>query len=139
MFCYNIRYNKMPKVPIDYANTFIYKLVNKEDYDNANVYIGSTTNFTKRKCEHKSGCMNVAGVKYNQKIYQFIRDNGGWDEWNMIEIEKYSCVSKNEANAREEYWRIHFNADLNSRKCFRLENRDKLIEYQREYYKKSKN
>ena len=39
----------MPKVPIDYSNTIIYKLVNKEDYDNANVYIGSTANFTQRR------------------------------------------------------------------------------------------
>ena len=51
----------MPKVPIDYTNTFIYKLVNKEDYNNANIY----TNFTKRKCEHKSDCMNKTGVKCN--------------------------------------------------------------------------
>jgi len=26
----------MPKVPIDYSKTVIYKLVHKEDYDNAN-------------------------------------------------------------------------------------------------------
>ena len=153
----------MPKIPKDYSRTVIYKLVNKEDYDNANIYIGSTTNFTKRKCEHKSDCMNENGVKYNQKIYHFIRDNGGWDNWNMIEIEKYPCLDNNEAKAKEEYWRIHFNAVLNSRKCFRtvdeekeyiaqyrldnrdksrqyyLDNRDKLIEYQRNYNLNNKN
>jgi len=38
----------MPKVPTDYTKTIIYKLVHKEDYDNANVYIGSTTNFRQK-------------------------------------------------------------------------------------------
>jgi len=67
----------MPKVPIDYSKTVIYKLVHKEDYDNANLYIGSTTNFTKRKCEHKSDCMNETGVKYNPKyiiLYEIMMD-----------------------------------------------------------------
>ena len=141
----------MPKIPKDYSRTVIYKLVHKEDYDNANIYIGSTTNFTKRKSEHKSDSMNKIGVKYNQKIYQFIRDNGGWDNWNMIEIEKYPCFDNNEAKAKEEYWRIHFNAGLNSRKCFRtvdeekeynaqyckqyyIDNRDKSRKYYKQYY-----
>ena len=109
----------MPKIPKDYSRTVIYKLVNKEDYDNANIYIGSTTNFTKRKCEHKSDCMNENKIGYNSKKYQFIRDNGGWNEWNMIEVEKYPCTDNREAEAREEHWRIHFNAVLNTNKCFR--------------------
>jgi hypothetical protein len=134
-------------------------LVHKEDYDNANLYIGSTTNFTKRKCEHKSDCMNETGVKYNQKIYHFIRNNGGWNEWNMLEVEKYPCNDNREAESREEYWRIHFNACLNMKKCYidissqeyqkqyqkqyqiqyRLDNRDKNIEYQRNYRLNNKN
>jgi len=141
----------MPKVPIDYSNIVIYKLVNKEDYDNANVYIGSTANFTQRKYCHKSRCNNEKDKVYNSKIYQNIRNDGGWNDWNMIEIEKYPCVDNREAESREEYWRIHFNAGLNTKKChinisskeyfkqYRLDNYDKLIEYQREYYKKSKN
>ena len=48
----------MPKLPIDYSNTTIYKLVHKEDYDNANIYIGSTTDFIRRKNAHKTVCCN---------------------------------------------------------------------------------
>ena len=33
-----------------------------------------------------------------------IRKNGGWENWCMIEIEKYPCNDKNEAKARERYW-----------------------------------
>jgi len=140
----------MPKIPKDYSRTVVYKLVNKEDYDNANIYIGSTTNFTQRKCEHKSDCMNKTGVKYNQKIYHFIRNNGGWDEWNMLEVEKFSCVDNYEAKAREEYWRIHFNAVLNMNKChidissqeyqkqYRLDNLDKSRQYRLDNIDKSR-
>jgi len=89
----------MPKIPIDYNNTLIYKLCHKEDYDNTNMYIGSTTNFTKRKGQHKYCCNNEKDKKCYQKNYQSIRDNGGWDEWNMIEIEKNPCNDKREAEA----------------------------------------
>jgi len=153
----------MPKIPKDYSRTVIYKLVNKEDYDNANIYIGSTANFTQRKYCHKTCCNNEKDKEYNSKKYQFIRENGGWNEWNMIEVEKYPCTDNREAEAREEHWRIHFNAVLNTKKCFLtvdekkeyttqyrlnnidksrqyyLDNRDKLIEYQRNYNLNNKN
>jgi len=121
----------MPKIPKYYSKTVIYKLVNKEDYDSANIYIGSTANFTQRKSAHKSDCMNENNNAYNQKKYQFIRDNGGWDEWSMIEVEKYPCNDNYEAKAREEYWKIHFNAGLNTNKCFRTADEEK--EYSAQY------
>ena len=89
----------MPKISTDYSKIVIYKLVHKEDYDYANIYIGSTSNFRPRKSHHKSSCNNEKDFKYNQKNCQSIRDNGGWDEWNMIEIEKNPCNDKREAEA----------------------------------------
>jgi hypothetical protein len=91
----------MPKIPTDYTKTIIYKLVHKEDFDNANIYIGSTTNFRQRKDRHKSHCNNENGKGYNEKKYKCIRDNGGWYEWNMIEIEKYPCNDKREAEQKK--------------------------------------
>ena len=141
----------MPRLPIDYSKTLIYKIVHKDDYDNANVYIGSTTDFTRRKNEHKSSYINEKNKEYNYKKYQYIRANGGWDEWNMIEIEKYPCNDGNEARAREEYWRCHFNANLNSIKAFRtkeqnkeqkkeyyVQNKEQMKEYNKEYYVQNK-
>ena len=141
----------MPKLPIDHSNTIIYKLVKNDDYDNANIYIGSTTDFIRRKNNHKSSCINEKDKGYNAKKYQYIRDNGGWNEWNMIEVEKYNCNDKREAEAREEYWRCHFNSQLNSIRAYRTEEQRKEIdkerkreyrehdeyrEYQKEYQKK---
>jgi predicted GIY-YIG superfamily endonuclease len=136
----------MPKLPIDYSNTTIYKLVHKEDYDNANIYIGSTTDFIRRKNKHKSSCNCETNIGYNDKKYQYIRDNGGWDCFNMIEVEKYNCNDGNEAKAREEYWKCHFNAQLNTKRAyitdvekidykkqFYLDNKDNILKQQKIY------
>ena len=45
----------------DYSKTIIYKLINY-DYPEL-VYVGSTTNFTKRKQQHKCGCSNNTNNK----------------------------------------------------------------------------
>jgi hypothetical protein len=140
----------MPKLPINYSNTTIYKLVHKEDYDNANTYIGSTTDFIRRKNKHKSSCNCITSKEYNEKKYQYIRDNGGWGEWNMLEVEKFPCNDKREAEAREEYWRCHFNSQLNSIRAFRTDeekkqydieyygqNKKNRLEYQKTYYERN--
>ena len=130
----------MPKLPIDYSNTIIYKLVKNDDYDNASIYIGSTTDFIRRKNKHKSDCNCVTSKSYNDKKYQYIRDNGGWEEWNMIEVEKFPCNDKREAEAREEYWRCHFISQLNTKRAYRtVEQRKQYdIEYQKIYYENNK-
>ena len=137
----------MPKTPIDYSKTIIYKLVHNEDYDNINIYICSTTDFLKRTNQHKNSCNNEKKQNYNDKKYQYIRDNGGWNEWNMIEIQKYPCNDGNEARAREEYWRSHFNAQLNMVKSYttyeeRLEQKKRYNhankEKRKEYYEQNK-
>ena len=132
----------MPKTPIDYSKTIIYKLVHKEDYDNANIYIGSTTQFTKRKAYHK-GCCNNENIKsYSNMKYQYIRDNGGWENWSIIEIEKYPCNDNNEATSREQYWISYFKTTLTTKKAYIPDeerenyynyNKDRLLE-QKKYY-----
>ena len=126
----------MPKLPIDYSNTTIYKLVKNDDYDNASIYIGSTTDFIRRKNNHKNCCNNEKQKGYKDKKYQYIRDNGGWDNWNMIEIEKFPCSDGNETRAKEEYWRSHFNAQLNSRKAYMTD--EEKLEYHKQYREQNK-
>ena len=121
----------MPKLPIDYSNTTIYKLVHKEDYDNANTYIGSTTDFIRRKNNHKNNCNNKKNKEYNDKKYQYIRDNGGWGDWNMLEVEKFPCNDKREAEAREEYWRCHFNSQLNTKRAYITDEQRKELDKER--------
>ncbi len=101
----------MPKVPIDYSNTIMYKIVCK-DLNVKELYVGHTVNFRSRKNKHASDCEYELSKNYNVKIYQYIRANGGWSNWEMIEIEKYKCNDGNEARARERYWFEELQAKL---------------------------
>ena len=124
----------MPKKPIDYSKCCIYKIqhIDKEDL----VYVGHTTNFTKRKCQHKYICKSENDSKYNLKIYQMIRENGGFDMFRMIEIEKYPCNDKREAEKRECEVMKKLKASLNTMNSY-VSNEEKK-ESRKEYEKRNK-
>jgi hypothetical protein len=100
----------MPKEEIDYSNTIIYKIYCNDQSINE-IYVGHTTNFTKRKYQHKLCCSNLNN---NFKIYSTIREHGGWDNWNMVEIAKYNCKDKTEARIKEQEHYSELNSSLNS-------------------------
>jgi hypothetical protein len=125
----------MPKLPTDYSRIVIYCIKCKDD-NIIEEYIGSTTDFINRKYTHKSSCNNENNKDYNFKIYQFIRANGGWNNWLMIELEKYPCNDGNEARKREEEIRVERKASLNSIKAFITEEHKK--KYGKIYYEENK-
>jgi hypothetical protein len=102
----------MPKKDIDYSKMVIYKICCK-DLNIKDLYIGCTTNLVKRRCEHKSKCNKDTCKEYNFKVYQFIRDNGGWDNWDVIEVDKCPCLDYEEASKIERYYIETLNATLN--------------------------
>jgi len=89
---------------VNYSKGIVYKLCCR-DVNITDIYIGSTTNFTRRKSCHKSDCNNEKGSRFNLKVYQFIRTNGGWDNWTIVQIEEYDCSNKRELG---QYERFHF-------------------------------
>lgn len=103
----------MPRLPINFANSIIYKICCKNP-EIKEIYIGSTTNFVKRKTNHKSSCNNQNNNRHNLHVYQFIRANGGWVNWDMIQVEQYSCSSKLELAKRERYYLELLGAKLNT-------------------------
>jgi hypothetical protein len=125
----------MPKIKKDFSKTIMYKLRHITDINDIEVYVGHTTNFSKRKTQHKTDCYCITGDKYNEKKYQAIRLKGGWEEWEMLPIELYPCSNKIEACIREEYWRSHFNAQLNALKAHTTEQERKEASkrYMKEY------
>ena len=141
----------MPKTPINYSKTIIYRIVCK-DPTIKECYVGSTTDFKNRKRHHKSTCNTKKYRQYNINVYQFIRNNGGWQNWDMIEVEKYNATDKLSQYKRERYWLEYYNATLNSQipsrtgteygKKYREENREHIQKYreenredQKEYFK----
>lgn len=89
-----------------------YKIVCKDE-NIKDCYVGKTKDFKNRIKNHKSKCNNENSAQYNFKLYQFIRENGNIDNWNIIEIEKDEYDDK-EACLRERYWFEELNANLNS-------------------------
>jgi hypothetical protein len=103
----------MPKNEIDYSNTIIYKITckNKEITD---VYVGHTTNFVQRKHAHKQSCINNTSLNHKCKLYEVIRANGGWENWQMEIINFFNCADHYAARKKEQEYFIELNATLNS-------------------------
>ncbi len=104
----------MPKLPIDYSKSVIYRIY-CDDPEVKECYIGSTTNLTKRRCEHIHDCRDPSKKAYNRKLYQFIRNNGSFLKWNVVLEEDFPCENNEQLRRRETYWVKHYNATLNSR------------------------
>jgi hypothetical protein len=131
----------------DYTKTIIYKLINY-DYPEL-VYVGTTTNFTKRKQQHKERCLNEKNKKYYLKVYVSIREYDGWENWNMIKICDYPCNNKREAELEEDKYMTELKANMNmirasrTRKQYYKDNKekikDKMKEYMKEYNEINKN
>lgn len=85
---------------LDYSKSIIYKIKNK----NPNItdhYIGSTVDLVKRKARHKYNCTTPTASEHNYKLYQHIRQMGGWDCWDVVILEHYACENRKRLNARE--------------------------------------
>jgi len=133
----NMRYTyEIYKISSDYCDKF---------------YIGSTRDFTSRKSRHKSDCNNPNAGNHNTKIYRTIRENQGWQNWNMVCIEIMENTTKLEAEIREEQWRMNLQATLNDRmvtrgymtreeyvKQHKEEYKDYYKEWQKQYYQSNK-
>jgi hypothetical protein len=141
----------MPKIETDYSKTIIYKLC-CNDPTITDIYIGHTTNFIQRKNSHKTSCHNENNKKYKQYVYEFIRNNGGWENWTMIQIEELNCKNRREAEAAEHYWIENLNALLNSNKPYAMckentqiykniwyeEKKDHILQKAKEHYEKNR-
>lgn len=99
---YKIDLNKTPYryKMTKYDKSIIYKICCK-DLSIQDIYVGSTTNFRNRKYEHKKCCNNSQIPNYKLYKYEFIRNNGGWNNWEMIQIKNFPCNSKRELEAEE--------------------------------------
>lgn len=111
---------------------YIFYKIYCKDENIKDCYVGSTNNLIRRWKDHKSYCNNENNKSYSLKVYQFIRENGGINNFDIIEIEKNECDDKNEAHLKERYWIEKLNANLNSNIPSR-----KMNEYNKIYYEKN--
>jgi predicted GIY-YIG superfamily endonuclease len=110
----------------DYSKGVIYTIKTGD-----NLYVGSTTDFMRRKSQHKHIIFNENNPMYNSNLYRKIRENNGLYD---IEIYKqFPCNNNKELRIEEEQIKKYLNADLNNNRCYQT------LEERREYmYKFSK-
>ena len=66
----------MPLTKVDYKKAVIYRIYCL-DNNITDCYIGLTTDFIRRKYQHKHGSQ----LK-DSKLYSCIKEHGGWENWN---------------------------------------------------------
>ena len=122
-----------PKV-IDYGKSVIYKI---EHIDSPELlYVGSTTDFIRRKSQHKQYCNNINEKAYNCKLYRLIRDNGNWDSFKCMIIKEFPCNNRTELIIEEEKYRKELQKSLNTLKSHRTIEEKK--DYQKHYHEVNK-
>lgn len=127
----------------DYSKCIIYKIT-CNDTEITDSYVGSTCNFTRRKCNHKSDCNNINGRGYNVPLYKFIRTNGGWSNWDMSPIKKFPCDDKMSKLIEERRVMEMLGATLNGNvpgrtgKEYHQDNKESLNKKSREYHQLNK-
>jgi len=85
-------------------------LIKKDAINDDMIYIGSTEDIKDRMRHHKIRCNNIKHSKYNYKVYKYIRDNGGWDEWKYEIIDEVEVALREDAGIYEGEYIIKYNA-----------------------------
>ena len=137
-----------------YINSVVYKIYCKDE-NITDIYVGSTTNFKRRCREHINTCYNINKKHYNIKLYKFIRENDGFDNFIFEIIKKFTCENKTELLKEEDKYIVELNSTLNcfrasrnqkqrdidnkeKRKQYNEDNKEKIAEQRKQYYEKNK-
>ena len=120
-----------------YQNCIIYKLVHKDDEDAYEKYVGHTiVGLKERMWDHRKGSNNEKRPSYNYKVYQYIRENGGIDMWELIKIIDYPCKNEIEAGKKEGEYIRGLNCSLNTKIAGR--SKEEYTDLNRDYFNKLK-
>ena len=114
---------------------YIYKISCK-DQGITDIYIGSTNDVRKRGRVHKSACYNDKVKDHNMRIYQYIRANGGWENWMVTVLEEFQCENKMYKTKKERSFIEQLQPTLNERMPSNHQTGDlwDTVEYSKGYY-----
>lgn len=123
---------RKPKAPIDYQKSIIYMLEPTCEYEDGDVYYGSTAStLVKRLWGHKKPS--------NTCKSKILIDKYGRDNIKIVFIKNFPCSSIDELNAEEgKYHRANkcVNKYIAGRKSaeYYQDNKEQICEYQKQYY-----
>jgi hypothetical protein len=134
----------------DYSRAVVYKIVCKDTCVSF-VYVGSTSNYRMRLSHHKSDYFNVSSPRHKLPLYEFMRANGDWTNFEVIIVEEFPCSSKRELEEREQYWKVECGDNMGLKKAHitkeqikeeahkhYIENREQRLQQAKEYYEANK-
>jgi len=84
-------------------------------------YIGSSFDMKQRKRDHKSNCNNPNTKKYNIKVYKYIRENGGYNNWKYEILVEKEFENKTALLIKEKECIVLFKPSLNSKSAYRTD------------------
>jgi len=93
---------------------YIFYMLCCKSRDIKDFYIGSTSDMRFRKYQHKYHTTNPNSLKKHQLKYKTIIKNGGYDNWEYIELGSLEG-SKRDARHHEHHLIDMFNPTLNQR------------------------
>ena len=107
---------------------YVYKLyrVGLDDF-----YIGSCWDMANRKSVHKSDCNNPNTNRYNYKVYQYIRANGGYDKWKYEILVEKEFENKTALKIKEQECINLLNPSLNSYNAYQTKEERRLYDIER--------
>ena len=77
-------------------------------------YIGSTTNLNRRMASHKNSSHNYLQPNYHFKLYEVIREHGGWENVVCSIVGAHQVESRCDAMVQEQKYIVQHKANLNS-------------------------
>ena len=83
------------------SNILIYK-VSCKDTQIRHCYIDTTKNIYKTRYLYKQKLV----TNKQDFLTEFIRNNGGWDNWEIIQLEKYDSITSSDLDEKVKQWKI---------------------------------
>jgi len=108
----------------------IYKIF-CNDINIKDIYIGATINFPRRIYRHKLNTTSIKSKEHNFKIYKFIRDNGGWDNWGVSILKECVVNHRKELHKIERLYVDSLKSSLNTLSHYKSELETQI--YHKEY------
>ena len=124
-----------------YKNTIIYKIFSKTSPEN--FYIGHTS----LKLNYRYAIHRYTYYHKNNKLYKFMKQNGGFVNFKIEILEEFSCDTINEARQKEKDYILLLKPTLNNNLPLRTgiewrkdstKYNDYMRNYMREYNKRKK-
>ena len=117
---------------------YIYMINNVGDPYDDNCYIGSTWDLKKRMYKHESNCISKT-KKNNLKLYKYIRENGGWDNFEFTIIDEKLVSSMKERLELEQEHMDIWSPSLNDQKAIVMGDYEEyLTSYKKQWYLKNR-